>query len=142
MPPFQFVEINGLRLPSPQHAYSALYEVRMREPARLVACLLACCSGVPPGLPSAHHRAATIPHNPTLQALTGDRAGPQTAAAALEEMFSAGGGGAGRKERRPCVVLVDEMDLLVNKTQVGACVRCVCASSDACSAFFASGWWS
>ena len=26
-PPFQFVEINGLRLPSPQHAYSALYEV-------------------------------------------------------------------------------------------------------------------
>ena len=54
----------------------------------------------------------------TLQALTGDRAGPQTAAAALEDMFSAGGGGA-RKERRPCVVLVDEMDLLVNKTQVG-----------------------
>ncbi len=25
---FQFVEINGLRLPSPQHAYSTLYEVR------------------------------------------------------------------------------------------------------------------
>ena len=25
---FQFVEINGLRLPSPQHAYSALHEVR------------------------------------------------------------------------------------------------------------------
>ncbi|PRW61222.1 Origin recognition complex subunit 1 [Chlorella sorokiniana] len=75
-PPFQFVEINGLRLPTPQHAYSALYE-----------------------------------------ALTGDRASPPRAAAALEEMFSAGGGGAGRKERRPCVVLVDEMDLLVNKTQ-------------------------
>ncbi len=55
----------------------------------------------------------------TLQALTGDRAGPQTAAAALEDMFSAGGGSGARKERRPCVVLVDEMDLLVNKTQVG-----------------------
>lgn len=27
VPPFQFVEINGLRLPSPHHAYSALYEV-------------------------------------------------------------------------------------------------------------------
>lgn len=27
VPHFQFVEINGLRLPSPQHAYSALYEV-------------------------------------------------------------------------------------------------------------------
>lgn len=35
MPPFQFVEINGLRLPSPQHAYSALYEVRMHEHACL-----------------------------------------------------------------------------------------------------------
>ncbi len=31
-PPFQFVEINGLRLPSPQHAYSALYEVRQPLP--------------------------------------------------------------------------------------------------------------
>lgn len=30
VPKFQFVEINGLRLPSPQHAYSALYEVRGR----------------------------------------------------------------------------------------------------------------
>jgi hypothetical protein len=28
LPQFQFVEINGLRLASPQHAYSALYEVR------------------------------------------------------------------------------------------------------------------
>ena len=30
LPHFQFVEINGLRLPSPQHAYSALYEVSLR----------------------------------------------------------------------------------------------------------------
>lgn len=27
LPRFQFVEINGLRLPTPQHAYTALYEV-------------------------------------------------------------------------------------------------------------------
>ncbi len=27
LPPFQFVEINSLRLPSPQHAYTHLYEV-------------------------------------------------------------------------------------------------------------------
>lgn len=52
-----------------------------------------------------------------MQALTGDRAGPQRAAQALEEMFSSGGGG-GRGGRRPTIVLVDEMDLLVNKTQV------------------------
>lgn len=36
VPPFQFVEINGLRLPSPQHAYSALYEVRAQ--AGLQSC--------------------------------------------------------------------------------------------------------
>jgi hypothetical protein len=51
------------------------------------------------------------------QALTGDRAGPQTAANALEEMFSGGGKG-GSARRRPTIVLVDEMDLLVNKSQV------------------------
>lgn len=28
LPAFQFVELNSLRLPSPQHAYSHLYEVR------------------------------------------------------------------------------------------------------------------
>lgn len=52
------------------------------------------------------------------QALTGDRAGPATAAQRLEDMFSGRGGSA---SRRPIVVLVDEMDLLVNKTQVLAC---------------------
>lgn len=39
MPPFQFVEINGLRLPSPQHAYSALYEVRCQASKQL-ACMM------------------------------------------------------------------------------------------------------
>lgn len=29
LPPFQFVEINALRLPSPHHAYVTLYEVRL-----------------------------------------------------------------------------------------------------------------
>jgi origin recognition complex subunit 1 len=82
VPHFQFVEINGLRLPSPQHAYSSLYE-----------------------------------------ALTGDRLGPAAAAQALEAMFG-GGAGAGASgtrrppgPRRPTVVLVDEMDLLINRGQ-------------------------
>jgi len=52
-----------------------------------------------------------------LQALTGNRMGPQSAAQALEDMFSGSKSDAGR---RPIVVLVDEMDLLINKTQVGA----------------------
>jgi origin recognition complex subunit 1 len=81
LPHFQFVQINGLLLPSPQHAYSTLYE-----------------------------------------ALTGERLGPANAAAALEEMFAADGGGAARgraraRSRRPTIVLLDEMDLLVNRTQ-------------------------
>lgn len=56
-----------------------------------------------------------------MQALTGDRAGPQKAAEALEAMFS-GGGGRGGASRRPTIVLVDEMDLLINRTQVCVCV--------------------
>ena len=41
LPRFQFVEINGLRLPSPQHAYSVLYEVGAAS--RL--CLRLCSAG-------------------------------------------------------------------------------------------------
>eukprot|EP00887_Chlorella_sp_A99_P005150 scaffold40.g5150.t1 len=48
------------------------------------------------------------------EAMTGERASPARAAAALEKMFSGGGGGA---LRQPTIVLVDEMDLLVNKSQ-------------------------
>jgi origin recognition complex subunit 1 len=79
LPQFQFVEINGLRLPGPQFAYSCLYE-----------------------------------------ALTGERLGPAAAAAALEEVFAGSGKGARRGSaisRRPIVVLLDEMDLLVTRTQ-------------------------
>ena len=79
--PFRFVEINGLRLPSPQHAYCAL-----------------------------------------LEALTGERLGPASAAAALEAMF---GGERGPRvkavsaPRRPIIVLLDELDCLINRSQVG-----------------------
>ena len=59
---------------------------------------------------------------PSPQALTGDRAGPRTAVEALDQMFGGGGtAGGGSKRaapRRPTIVLVDEMDLLVNKAQV------------------------
>ncbi|KAK2078532.1 hypothetical protein QBZ16_003372 [Prototheca wickerhamii] len=77
--PFRFVEINGLRLPSPQHAYCAL-----------------------------------------LEALTGERLGPASAAAALEAMF---GGERGPRvkavsaPRRPIIVLLDELDCLINRSQ-------------------------
>lgn len=78
LPCFQFVEINGLRLASPQHAYSHLYE-----------------------------------------ALTGERLSPANAAAALEEFFSpaTGKGRAAAVQRRPTIVLLDEMDLLINRQQ-------------------------
>jgi origin recognition complex subunit 1 len=72
IPSFQFVEINGLRLPSPQHAYSALFE-----------------------------------------ALTGNCVGPATAARQLETMFAE----RGRAEAPHTIVLLDEMDSLINRTQ-------------------------
>lgn len=90
LPSFRFVEINGLRLPSPQHAYCAL-----------------------------------------LEALTGERLGPASAAAALEAMFGGAEASSIRKDgprrnktgatappRRPIIVLLDELDLLVNRSQV------------------------
>jgi hypothetical protein len=68
-----------------------------------------------------------------VQALTGDRAGPAAAATALEAMFGSGSGGGTKKGGRlPTVVLVDEMDLLVNKSQVGSIPL----------VFFANGAWS
>ncbi|KAK9836005.1 hypothetical protein WJX81_005277 [Elliptochloris bilobata] len=77
LPAFRFVELNALRLPSPQHAYSAL-----------------------------------------LEALTGARAGPKAALAALEALFGgAGAGGARGGGGRVTVLLVDEMDLLVTRQQ-------------------------
>lgn len=63
------------------------------------------------------------------QGLTGDRAGSRAALEALEQLFSAGGG---RGERRTTIVLVDELDLLVNKAQVGgqlpSLTACSCAA--------------
>lgn len=67
---FQFVEINGLRLPSPQHAYSTLYE-----------------------------------------ALTGNVLGPNAAATALEDIFNK------PRKSQHTVVMLDELDSLVNRTQ-------------------------
>ena len=71
IPHFQFVEINGLRLPSPQHAYTALYE-----------------------------------------ALTGEVKGPNSAAGALDTYF-----GHPRRGEQHTIVLLDELDTLINKTQ-------------------------
>lgn len=73
VPPFQFVEINGLRLPSPNHAYSALYE-----------------------------------------AITGECIGQQAAASALDEIFNAPARSA---SCRHTILLLDELDSLINKTQ-------------------------
>lgn len=35
LPRFQFVEVNGLRLPTPQHAYTALHEVPQQDILRM-----------------------------------------------------------------------------------------------------------
>ena len=45
VPRFQFVEVNGLRLPTPKHAYVRLHEVRSRPAAGKGPVLPTC--GVP-----------------------------------------------------------------------------------------------
>jgi len=47
LPAFQFVDINSLRLPSPQHAYTHLYEVCIHQPIPSLSALLfiAFCKG-------------------------------------------------------------------------------------------------
>ena len=98
IPPFQFVEVNGLRLPTPHHAYTTLWE-----------------------------------------ALTGQHAAPARACELLDRNFGGAAGGvwggtgvkkrgargsrfqergdAGGQQRMVTLVLVDEMDQLVTRTQ-------------------------
>eukprot|EP00850_Spirogloea_muscicola_P010437 SM000061S19264 [mRNA] locus=s61:425523:429702:- [translate_table: standard] len=84
LPPFQLADINGLRLPSPQHLYSVLYE-----------------------------------------SLTGQRVSHKVALKQLESIFASGGGGGSsgaasqrqQRQRWPCILLVDELDLLMTKKQ-------------------------
>lgn len=47
LPAFQFVDINSLRLPSPQHAYTQLYEVCIHQvtPPLSVHLFVAFCKG-------------------------------------------------------------------------------------------------
>lgn len=72
LPDFNFVELNGLRLPSPQHAYTCLHE-----------------------------------------SLTGECLGPAAALQALQDRFVGGVGADGRVT----VLLVDELDTMVTRTQ-------------------------
>ncbi|KAL3701075.1 hypothetical protein R1sor_019097 [Riccia sorocarpa] len=75
LPPFRFVEINGLRLPSPDHVYTVLYE-----------------------------------------AFTGQHLGWKKALECLDQRFSRSRSLKGA-DARPCVLLVDELDVLVNRNQ-------------------------
>lgn len=75
LPPYRFVEINGLRLPSPEHAYTVLHE-----------------------------------------ALTGQHCGWRRALQFLDARFSDSKPLQG-VHARPCILLVDELDLLVTRSQ-------------------------
>lgn len=140
VPAFRFVEINGLRLASPQHAYCALHEVG--RPGRGLACDVEGAEGWCAVLSDTRTVGRFLsdwvsspcevigPHtftpSPHLQALTGEHLGPSSAAAALERMFCGGAAATCRSKsappKRPVIVLVDELDLLVNRAQV--CVVC------------------
>ncbi|XP_019155323.1 PREDICTED: origin of replication complex subunit 1B-like isoform X3 [Ipomoea nil] len=73
--PYCFVEINGLKLASPEHIYSVIYE-----------------------------------------ALNGHRVGWKKALKLLNERFS-NGTERGKEDNRPCILLIDELDLLVTRNQ-------------------------
>ncbi|XP_020590675.1 origin of replication complex subunit 1-like isoform X2 [Phalaenopsis equestris] len=75
MRPFCFVEVNGLKLSSPENIYRVIYE-----------------------------------------ALSGHRVGWKKALSILNERFSEGTK-IGKEENRPCVLLVDELDLLLTRNQ-------------------------
>ncbi|KAG9449492.1 hypothetical protein H6P81_009457 [Aristolochia fimbriata] len=71
-----FVEVNGLKLASPENIYKVLYE-----------------------------------------ALTGHRVGWKKALQFLNERFSEGNRKVGKEDNQPCILLIDELDLLVTKNQ-------------------------
>ncbi|KAM3394185.1 origin of replication complex subunit 1A [Capsicum galapagoense] len=73
--PYCFVEINGLKLASPENIYSVIYE-----------------------------------------ALNGHRVGWKKALHSLNERFSSGAI-SNKEENRPCILLIDELDLLVTRNQ-------------------------
>ncbi|WOK92752.1 origin of replication complex subunit 1-like [Canna indica] len=73
--PYTFVEINGLKVASPENIYKVIYE-----------------------------------------ALSGHRVGWKKALHLLNERFS-NGSGVHKDERRPCVLLIDELDLLLTRNQ-------------------------
>ncbi|EPS68518.1 hypothetical protein M569_06243, partial [Genlisea aurea] len=72
--PYSFVEINGLKLPSPEHIYTVIYE-----------------------------------------RLSGHRVGWKKALQLLNELFSEGNNSL--KDRKPCILLIDELDILVTRNQ-------------------------
>jgi origin recognition complex subunit 1 len=73
--PYCFVEINGLKLASPENIYSVIYE-----------------------------------------ALSGHRVGWKKALQCLNERF-AEGKRIGKEDEKPCILLIDELDLLVTRNQ-------------------------
>ncbi|XP_019098563.1 PREDICTED: origin of replication complex subunit 1B-like, partial [Camelina sativa] len=73
--PYCFVEINGLKLASPENIYSVIYE-----------------------------------------ALSGHRVGWKKALHSLNERF-AEGKKIGKEDDKPCILLIDELDLLVTRNQ-------------------------
>ncbi|XP_068637543.1 origin of replication complex subunit 1B-like isoform X2 [Aristolochia californica] len=74
--PFCFVEINGLKLASPENIYRVLYE-----------------------------------------ALTGHRVGWKKALHLLNRRFSEDNRKVGKEDNQPCILLIDELDLLVTRNQ-------------------------
>lgn len=106
--PYCFVEINGLKLASPENIYS----VRLHDNFFYFAVSNEChfCSLI---------EVVSFFFQVIYEGLTGHRVGWKKALNFLNARFSNENKSA--KDTRPCILLIDELDLLVTRNQA---VRC------------------
>lgn len=107
--PYCFVDINGLKLPSPE----TIYRVNINNgPCFLFEIAFSSCYIV-----------YSIFFQVIYEALSGHRVSWKKALQSLNERFS-DGKKIGKEDDRPCILLIDELDLLVTRNQSVTCLFC------------------
>lgn len=101
--PYSFIEINGLKLASPENIY------RVRNYRKYAVCYV--CP-----FPYFLYYLNIMNCQVIYESLSGHRVGWKKALHLLNERFS-DGNGVGNEENQPCVLLIDELDLLLTRNQ-------------------------
>lgn len=102
--PYCFVEINGLKLASPENIYKVKLYLTLKLSV-LIMMASHCCLVTPPVLEQVIY-----------EALSGHRVGWKKALHLLNERFSEGKK-IGKEDDKPCILLIDELDLLLTRSQ-------------------------